>query len=106
MFFRATYVDATHDDGYYYFDGGMTTQVGGSVQSYDLKWFGGAKISWTIYDGPTQRTCAQAGIETVYVNFKDSSGNLRLPGLRRPAALQRDLGVLQRAHPGTRTRCT
>jgi hypothetical protein len=62
---------------YYRFVGSLTTYTGNPIAaSYQLGWsVGGVSIAWQLIDGFAQ-TCAQAGVQTVSVNFIDSSGNL------------------------------
>jgi len=56
---------------------------------YDLEWVvGGAAVRWTVMTlgGATSTTCGAEGIVDVYVNFRDSMGNLLYadPGDRQP----------------------
>ncbi|MBX5482628.1 MAG: hypothetical protein IRZ16_12435 [Myxococcaceae bacterium] len=51
---------------------------------YTLDWsVGGVAIGWQLSDG-IQQSCAQAHVTTVYVNFRDSAGNLLYPGAGDP----------------------
>lgn len=51
------------------------------ANEYALSWtVGGAAVSWTLFSGTTQKTCAEAGLDTLYVNFRDSAGQLVYDG--------------------------
>jgi hypothetical protein len=69
-------VDSTNYP-YYRASGNLTTTSGTPISaSYQLGWnVGGVSIAWQLIDGFAE-TCAQAGVQTVTVNFRDSAGNL------------------------------
>jgi hypothetical protein len=71
-------VVALDADGYARFDfkGTLSTLSGNPVGAqYNLAWaIGGASISWTLYDGMTEKTCGSSGVTSMNVNFKDSNG--------------------------------
>ena len=56
----------------------LVTTAGAPVAAdYLIDWaVGGATLAWTLSENSVIVTCAQAGITTVYVDFKDVSGNL------------------------------
>ncbi|MFZ5439636.1 MAG: hypothetical protein ACOZQL_06490 [Myxococcota bacterium] len=73
-------LDARDAQGLYYYrkqislevSAGQTTQ-----QVVALDWLvGTAALRWTFSNGVTQLTCAQAGVSTVGVTFRDASGDL------------------------------
>lgn len=63
---------------YYRFDGALQTFAGSPVaQDYRLGWaVGGTALQWALSDGSVVRSCAQAGVTQMSVNFMDSGGNL------------------------------
>ncbi|MHB8873393.1 MAG: hypothetical protein ACYC8T_06870 [Myxococcaceae bacterium] len=75
--------DRPDQDGYLIFRkvSTLTTSGGAPVSSdYLLDYaIGGAAIGWNISEASVARTCSQAGIGTVVVNFKDSQGNWVYP---------------------------
>ena len=62
----------------YRFVGTLQTYSGSPISaSYGLLWnIGGASISWQLVNGGVIQSCDQAGVDTVIVNFRDSSGGL------------------------------
>jgi hypothetical protein len=67
-------------DGYelFHFQGALQTFGGAPVAAeYRLGWsVGGAPVRWQLTDGSLAQSCAQAGIDTVWVNFQDAQGSL------------------------------
>ncbi|HZH02860.1 MAG TPA: hypothetical protein VEY30_03680 [Myxococcaceae bacterium] len=61
---------------YYRYNGTLQTWGNKPVSSeYGLQWaVGGAAVSWTLYSGTYDKTCAQAGVHEVFINFQDASG--------------------------------
>lgn len=70
---------AVNSTGYEYYGkvSTLTTSSAGPVSAaYSLDWtVGGAALKWTLVDGSVTRTCAQAGVVDVYVNFQDTTTN-------------------------------
>src|SRR5262249_16586491 len=62
----------------YRFVGTLQTYSGSPISaSYGLLWnIGGASIAWQLVNGGVIQSCDQAGVDTVIVNFRDSSGAL------------------------------
>ncbi|MGQ0507994.1 MAG: hypothetical protein ACT4TC_22040 [Myxococcaceae bacterium] len=62
---------------YYRFTGGLTTFSNNPIfAEYDLDWaVGGAAIRWHLTDGAVGESCYSSGVNTVYINFKDTNGN-------------------------------
>jgi len=60
----------------YRFVGTLQTYAGSPISaSYGLLWnIGGASISWQLVNGGVIQSCDLAGVDTVNVNFRDSSG--------------------------------
>lgn len=80
-------LSAVNSSGYEYYFKLSTLPVSNtpSLQQYDLDWaVGGATVKWTVTNGSTATTCAAAGITTVYVNFRDSNGDLVYTGSGDP----------------------
>ena len=74
---------ATDSTGYAYYSKRSTLSITASptIQTYALDWaVGGAAVSWTLVDGSVSRTCAQAGITSVKVNFQDTTTGTLLYG--------------------------
>lgn len=67
-------------DGYVYYDyvGTVTAFQGQAVATdYDLIWaVGSGAVDWAFFQGQIERTCSQAGVRDVAVNFEDESGYL------------------------------
>ncbi|MBI3180867.1 MAG: hypothetical protein HYZ28_01850 [Myxococcales bacterium] len=63
---------------YYRFDGTLQTFAGAPVSAeYGLGWaVGGTAVKWQLTNGSYGLTCAQAGIQTMSVNFMDAQGNM------------------------------
>jgi hypothetical protein len=74
---------ATDSTGYAYYSKRSTLSVtaAGTIQIYDLDWaVGGAAVAWTLVDGSIARTCGQAGVSSVTVNFQDTTSGALLYG--------------------------
>lgn len=74
---------ATDSTGYAYYAARSTLVISAqsTIQTFALGWaVGGAAVSWTLVDGSVSRTCAQAGITTVKVNFQDTTTGALLYG--------------------------
>ncbi len=63
------------------FSSAGTFTVNGSIQVFvDLQWaVGGVAVSWRLFDSFGPQNCSSAGIDFVYVNFQDLSGNNLYP---------------------------
>lgn len=75
-----TAVDST---GYAYYSkrSSLSVTASGTLQIFALDWaVGGAAVSWTLVDGNVSRTCAQAGITNVKINFQDTTSGQLLYG--------------------------
>ncbi len=66
------------DYPYYRYVGRLQIVSGSPVSaSYRFDWnIGGVSVAWQLFNGSVSQTCAQAGVQTVSVNFQDSSGTL------------------------------
>lgn len=55
----------------------LTTYAGRPVSAtYLFGWaVGGVALQWQLLNGITPQTCAQAGVQTVYIDFQNSAGN-------------------------------
>jgi hypothetical protein len=74
---HAVQLSAVDTSGYPYYGKSSTLVAAATptVQQFDLDWsVGGATLSWTLSDGVSTVSCASAGVTTLYVNFKDSTG--------------------------------
>jgi hypothetical protein len=74
---------AVDSSGYVYYSRSATFTVTATPSKtvFDLDWaVGGAAVAWTLVDGGISRTCAQAGITNVTVNFQDTSTGALLYG--------------------------
>lgn len=60
----------------YEYSGTLQTFTGGPVAAdYALNWaVGGAALKWQLTNGSVGQTCAQAGIQTMSINFQDEQG--------------------------------
>ncbi|MBL8957369.1 MAG: hypothetical protein JNK82_41735 [Myxococcaceae bacterium] len=81
---HTVYVSAVDSVGYEYYGLSSTLPIRSSPVSsqYDLNWtVGGAAVRWTVmtFGGATSTTCGAEGITSVFVNFRDSQGNLLYP---------------------------
>lgn len=78
-------LSAVDSSGYRYYAKRSTllVQAGTPVlNTYALDWaVGGAAVAWTLVDGTVARTCAQAGITQVTVNFQDTTSGALLYGM-------------------------
>jgi hypothetical protein len=63
-------------------DATLTIQAGTQgVESYQPGWIiGGLHLSWHIIDGPTAFSCSDVGLQSVFVNFTNSSNQLIYAG--------------------------
>jgi hypothetical protein len=72
-----TAVDAS---GYavYRFRGNLETFSGSPISAeYNLQWaVGGVSVKWQLIDGASVKSCSQAGVQNVTVNFQDSAGRM------------------------------
>lgn len=84
VYFRATYVNSqtSEDRGYYFKSGALFTEVGRPASNlFNLAWYGGAKLTWEVWDEAGQKsTCAAELLSTVYVNFKRANGSFVYAG--------------------------
>ncbi len=66
------------DYPYYRYVGTLQIVSGSPVSaSYRFDWnIGGVSVSWQLLNGSMSQTCAQAGVQTISINFQDSSGAL------------------------------
>ena len=71
---------AVDETGYAYYrlQSSLRTQAGNPInETYALKWaVGGAAVRWDLKDGSLSKTCAQAGVQKVAINFEDENGVL------------------------------
>lgn len=84
------------NDAYYYRSDRTFTAVAGgeTAENTTLEWAVGLlPIKWTFSDGVSQLTCEQAGVTSVYVNFKDSSGSLVYGGAGAQVPCRNNDGV-------------
>ncbi len=67
-----------YDYPYYRYVGTLQIVSGSPVSaSYRFDWnIGGVSVEWQLFNGSMSQTCAQAGVQTISVNFQDSSGTL------------------------------
>jgi hypothetical protein len=63
-------------------DATLTIQAGAQgVESYEPGWIiGGLHLSWHIVDGTTMFSCSDVGIQSMFVNFTDSTNQLVYAG--------------------------
>jgi hypothetical protein len=66
-----------YDYPYYRVQGSLTTFASRPVSvEYRLQWaVGGAAVRWELKDGGLVKTCAQAGVQSVAIDFQDAQGN-------------------------------
>lgn len=87
---HAIVLEALDQYGYRYFvyQGTLQTFAGDPVSAeYHLAWsVGGTSVSWsfTTDNGSTALDCAQAGVSTVYVNFRREDGSFVYPDAGDP----------------------
>ncbi|MBK7860371.1 MAG: hypothetical protein IPJ65_17515 [Archangiaceae bacterium] len=99
-------LSATNSMGYEYYakSSSLPISATSSLQQYDLDWaVGGATVHWVVTDasGSVTQTCGQSGIDTVYVNFRDSAGNLVYEGAGDPEPCSAGAIVYSFIKPGT-----
>ncbi len=96
---------AVNSSGYAYYRtyGTLKTFSGSPVSSdYLLNWaVGGAVVRWTLTNGSVTQSCAQAGIDTVRVNFQDEAGNMVYGNAGDPMPCTSALVTYDFLQPGT-----
>lgn len=98
-------VNGTSEVPYYYRSGTMKLEAGSPADYvFTLNAVGGLSVRWELINGSLSKTCAEAGVSKVNINFQDSTGAWVYGGAKDVGDVQSCVGapiLYQYLRPGT-----